>query len=104
MFSRDDLLMFKCEVCGNLYYEYHDVVICEREHYKSQVKFLRQCYDQAEKEIEKLHDINWELEKELMERQGYQLDTDRHTWWKWPETESPWTFRINIPVGQVFND
>ena len=69
----------------------------------------RTTYLAAEEEITKLHKLNWELEKALMEERGYWLNADGTEWIKWerdiylmsPLNPSGIVELEHIPVGEV---
>ena len=64
----------------------------------------RATYLAAEKEIEKLHELNWKLEKALMEERGYWLSADGTEWVRYVNGDDyyvPTVVTINIPVGEV---
>ena len=65
----------------------------------------KSTYLAAEKEIEKLHELNWKLEKVLMEERGYKLDTECNIWWKNDYVvvggREGWKYKREFPVGEV---
>lgn len=63
----------------------------------------RATYLAAEKEIEKLHELNWKLEKTLMEERGYVLSADGERWIRFVNSyvlNHP-VILESIPVGEV---
>lgn len=63
----------------------------------------RATYLAAEKEIEKLHELNWKLEKALMKERGFWLSADGTEWVRYVNGDDyyvPTVVTINIPVGE----
>lgn len=84
MFGDDKVLPTRVTVCGEEY-------------------IPRATYLAAEKEIEKLHELNWKLEKALMEEREYVLSADGERWIRFINSYvlNHSVILESIPVGEV---